>query len=231
MQLRGCGKETTPPSTPSWPEAIKGWRNRATAPRQTGALTADTLAIIGVLADDGLRRSEAAGLTWGDVELWAGRYGPAHDPEWKEPARTGDGGSDLGNRPVPEVDRPDNADPAAPVLGLTGEALASRVRTAAQAAGLGDRFTGHSGRIGMALRMVAAGAPNAAVQHRGRWKHGDMVGRYTCGEVSGEALEPAPRQLALWKAVQHAKLRSVSLPSIARELGIARNTVRRYAFD
>ena len=69
MQLRGCGKETTPPSTPSWPEAIKGWRNQATAPRQTGALIADTLAIIGVLADGGLRRYEAAGLTWGDVEL------------------------------------------------------------------------------------------------------------------------------------------------------------------
>ena len=28
-------------------------------------------AIIGVLADGGLRRSEAAALTWGDVELWA----------------------------------------------------------------------------------------------------------------------------------------------------------------
>ena len=28
------------------------------------------LAIIGVLADGGFRRSEAAALTWGDVELW-----------------------------------------------------------------------------------------------------------------------------------------------------------------
>ena len=42
-------------------------------------------------------------------------------------------------------------------------------------------------------------------------------------------LEPTPRQLALWKAVQHAKLQGVSLRGIARELGIARNTVRRYA--
>ena len=84
-------------------EAVKGSRNRAPAPRQAGALTADALArvrevlrlprrgrggrmesaettqrratldlaIIGVLADGGLRRSEAAALTWGDVELWA----------------------------------------------------------------------------------------------------------------------------------------------------------------
>ena len=40
---------------------------------------------------------------------------------------------------------------------------------------------------------------------------------------------PTPRQLALWKAVHHAKLQELSLREIARELGIARNTVRRYA--
>ena len=83
-------------------EAIKGWRNRASAPSQADALTNEALArirqtlrvprrgrggkmetpegarqrgtvdlaIIGVLADGGLRRSEAAALTWGDVEFW-----------------------------------------------------------------------------------------------------------------------------------------------------------------
>ena len=85
--------------------------------------------------------------------------------------------------------RPKDAEPTSPVFGLTGEALANRVRAAAQAAGLGDGFTGHSGRIGMARRRVAAGAPNAAVQRQGRWKHGDMVARYTRGESSGEALK------------------------------------------
>ena len=52
-----------------------------------------------------------------------------------------------------------------------------------------DQVLRHSGRIRMARRMVAAGAPNAAVQRRGRWKHGDMVARYTWGEVAGEALK------------------------------------------
>ena len=75
------------------------------------------------------------------------------------------------------------------MFGLTGEALANRVRAAARAAGLGEGFTGHRGRIGMARRMVAAGAPNAAVQNQGRWKHGDMVARYTRGESAGEALK------------------------------------------
>ena len=71
--------------------------------------------------------------------------------------------------------QPDGANPAAPAFGLTGQTLANLVRAAAKAAGLGDGFNGHSGRIGMARRMVAAGAPNAAVQNQGRWKHGDMV--------------------------------------------------------
>ena len=41
------------------------------------------------------------------------------------------------------------------MFGLTGEALANRVRAAC----LGDGLSGHSGRIDMARRMVAAGAP------------------------------------------------------------------------
>ena len=72
------------------------------------------------------------------------------------------------------------------MFGLTGEALANLVRDAAKAAGLGDGFTG---RIGMARRVVAAGALVAAVQHQGRWHHSDMVARYTRGEAAGEALK------------------------------------------
>ena len=60
--------------------------------------------------------------------------------------------------------------------------------SAGSTAGLGDGYNGHRGRIGMARRMVAAGAPNATVQHQGRWRHGAMVARYTRGESAGEAL-------------------------------------------
>ena len=85
--------------------------------------------------------------------------------------------------------QPEGANPVAPVFGLTGETLANRLRAAVKAAGLGHGFTGHSGRIGMARRMVAAGVPNAAVQNQRCWKNGSMVSRYTRGEVAGEALK------------------------------------------
>ena len=40
--------------------------------------------------------------------------------------------------------------------------------------------------------------------------------------------QATPRKQALWKAVQHAKLQGVHLRAIARQLGISRNTVRKY---
>ena len=41
--------------------------------------------------------------------------------------------------------------------------------------------------------------------------------------------QPTPRQVARWKAVQLAKSKGPSLRAIARELGIARDTVAKYA--
>ena len=153
------------------------------------ARTALDLAIIGLMADGGLRRSEAAALTWRDVEFWpdsTARITIRKGKNQPEPATVAV--TETTARAMREI-QPDDTDPAASVFGLTGETLANRVRAAARAAGLGDGFTGHSGRIGMARRMVAAGAPNAAVQRQGRWKHGDMVARYTRGEAAGEALQ------------------------------------------
>ena len=40
--------------------------------------------------------------------------------------------------------------------------------------------------------------------------------------------ELTPRQLALWKAVQHARVQGLALREIARQLGVSRNTVRKY---
>ena len=39
---------------------------------------------------------------------------------------------------------------------------------------------------------------------------------------------PTPTQLARWKAIRQARLKGLSLQAISRELGIARNTVRKY---
>ena len=83
--------------------------------------------------------------------------------------------------------QPGDADPAVPVFGLTGEALANRVRAAVRA----------SEKVSLDTAAASAwpgewsrrGRPTAAVQHQGRWKHGDMVAYYTRGEAAREALK------------------------------------------
>ena len=147
------------------------------------------LAIIGVMSDGGLRRSEAADLTWNDIEFW--EDGTARITIQKGKNQSGPltvAVTETTARALRDI-QPDGGDPSQSVFGLTGQTLANRVHAAASAAGLGEGFSGHSGRIGMARRMVAAGAPNAAVQNQGRWRDGSMVARYTRGEASGEALK------------------------------------------
>ena len=41
--------------------------------------------------------------------------------------------------------------------------------------------------------------------------------------------ELTSRQLAFWKAVQHARIQGLALREIARQFGFSRNTVRKYA--
>ena len=140
----GVQKGDNPARHPMVAEAMRGWRNRAPAPRQADALTSDALA----------RVREVFRLPK------RGRGGRMESAETAHKRAA----LDLA------------------IIGVMADGGLRRSEAAARAAGLGEGFTGHSGRIGMARRMVAAWAPNAAVQREGRWKHGDMVARYTRGE-------------------------------------------------
>ena len=52
---------------------------------------------------------------------------------------------------------------------------------------MGEGFSGHSGRVGVARRMARAGAPDSAIMRQGRWSSSAMVARYTRGESAGDA--------------------------------------------
>ena len=119
-------KLESPCRDPGVRASLKGWGRRLAKPqRQSGALTADMLAVIrltavqprrrgrgmetaeqaaergkfdvalaAALSDAGLRRSEAAALTWDDVQLW--RTAPAESP-WSAPRPTGEPGRGGGH--------------------------------------------------------------------------------------------------------------------------------------
>ena len=218
-------KLESPCRDPGVRASLKGWGRRLAKPqRQSGALTADVLAVIrltavqprrrgrgietpeqaaerakfdlalvAVLSDAGLRRSEAAALTWGDVQRWEDGSGRITVIRSKTDAEAQ--GAVVAITPdamaaLPAI-RPVGAGGEVKVFGLSESQIARRVKVIARAAGLSDCefFSGHSGRVGMARRMAQNGAPTHEIERQGRWKQGGgMVGRYTRGESAGSAL-------------------------------------------
>lgn len=148
------------------------------------------IALCAVLSDAGLRRSEAAALTWADVESAAdgsGRITIARSKTDQEGE-----GEIVAITPstVHALEAIRNgAGDVDPVFGMSESTIARRVKAAAATAGLGDHFSGHSGRVGLAQRMTAAGAPAQAVMVQGRWKNAGTVARYTKAISAGAALQ------------------------------------------
>ena len=140
------------------------------------------LALVAALSDAGLRRSEAAALTWGDVQRWddgSGRITVVRSKTDVEAA-----GAVVAITPAVmqalDAIRPAGVASSEKVFGLSESQIARRVKAIAKAAGLADWefFSGHSGRVGMARRMAQNGAPTHEIERQGRWKQGGgMVGR------------------------------------------------------
>ncbi len=218
-------KLESPCRDPGVRASLKGWGRRLSRPqRQSGALTADILAVIrltavqprrrgrgietpeqaaergrfdvalvAVLSDAGLRRSEASSLTWGDVQRWEDGSGRITVVRSKTDAEAQ--GAVVAITPAAmgalSALRPAGVAGEVKVFGLSESQIARRVKAIARAAGLEnwEFFSGHSGRVGMARRMAQNGAPTHEIERQGRWKQGGgMVGRYTRGETAGSAL-------------------------------------------
>ena len=218
-------KLESPCRDPGVRASLKGWGRRLAKPqRQSGALTADVLAVIrltaqqprkrgrgmetagqaeerarfdvalvAVLSDAGLRRSEASSLTWGDVQRWDDGSGRITVIRSKTDAEAVGAVMAITPAAMGALDeiRPAGVRGDEKVFGLSESQIARRVKAIARAAGLADWefFSGHSGRVGMARRMAQNGAPTHEIERQGRWKQGGgMVGRYTRGESAGSAL-------------------------------------------
>ena len=152
------------------------------------------IALASVLSDAGLRISEAANLRWRDVLDAENNAGLVYI----ERSKTDQAGEGAYVVVTPETLvalkqlRQDSGlmpDADAPVFGLSMSQISRRVDSMARAAGLGEGYSGHSGRVGLAIRMTRRGAPLQAVQTHGRWKSPSMPARYTRSEKALEALE------------------------------------------
>ena len=151
------------------------------------------IALASALSDAGLRVSEAAALRWRDVLDAENEAGLIY-VERSKTDQEGEGayvvvtpGTLVALKELRQDSEAWTDDD--PVFGLSESQISRRVDGMARAAGLGDGYSSHSGRVGLAIRMTRRGAPLQAVQTHGRWKSPQMPARYTRGEKALEALE------------------------------------------
>ena len=145
------------------------------------------IALASVMRDGLLRRGEAAAATWGDVTLEPDGSGrllvrrSKTDPEGIGTVLF------LSRQTVQDLRaiRPEDSTGDDPVFGLSAQQIHHRLRAAARAAGLGDEFSGHSARVGMAQDLAGSGIELPALMTAGRWSSPTMPARYTRSQLAG----------------------------------------------
>lgn len=143
------------------------------------------IAIATVMRDALLRRSEAAELRWGDVEFSADGSSlvTIRRSKTSHVSAVQYVGTDA-TAALRRI-RPLNAHPDSRVFGLrSGRSISNRLGAMAREAGLGEGFSGHSPRVGMAQDLTAAGVGLAALMVAGRWRSERMPAHYARGEAA-----------------------------------------------
>ena len=148
------------------------------------------VALMSVLRDGLLRRSEAAELRWGDVEFREDGSALLQVRRSKTDPEAEGVVLYIGQEAAQALRAlmPEGAavvDPESTVFGLSASQIGRRIKAAAQAAGLGEGFTGHSGRVGMAQDLAATGVDLPALMTAGRWKSSRMPAKYTERQAAG----------------------------------------------
>ena len=84
--------------------------------------------------------------------------------------------------------KPEDVDVDDLVFNLSPSQIGRRIQAAAKQAGLGDGYSGHSPRVGMAVRMSRNSAPAHVIARQGRWAALTQVEKYTRNETAADAL-------------------------------------------
>ena len=144
------------------------------------------IALIGLMRDCLLRRSEAAEARWNHI---------TSDPDGtgrlfvglSKTDQKGEGVllfvSSQTMRDLAVIRHDDARDQL--VFGLHPKTIGRRITAAARAAGEIGAYSGHSARVGMARDLARAGEELPSLMTAGRWKGPEMVARYIAHERAG----------------------------------------------
>ena len=161
--------------------SAKGRRESEEAARRRGAID---IALISVMRDALLRRSEAVRLLWRDVEFREDRTAlvtirSTSEEEGEDAVQfVGVEATAALKAILPPVD--DATDIATqPVFGFRFDrTIANRIKAAAEDAELDGDFRGHSPRLGMAMDLDKEGISRPEIARAGRWTSIQMLERY-----------------------------------------------------
>ena len=145
------------------------------------------IALISLMRDAMLRVSEAAALTWEDIVAEADGTGRLLIRRSKTDSE-GEGSVAFLSAPtmvaLELICRAKGATDS--VFGLRPNQISRRIKQAAQAAELGDGFSGHSPRVGMARDLARVGIELPSLMNAGRWRSPAMPAHYTRNETAGK---------------------------------------------
>ena len=145
------------------------------------------IALVSVMRDGLLRRSEASDLLWSDVERMADGTGRLtvrrsktdQVSEGKVLYLSASSMADL------EAIRPDGQDHGhLTIFGLSSSQIGRRIARSCEIAGFAGAYSGHSPRVGMAQDLAAHGAELPALMEAGRWDSPTMPARYTRSQAA-----------------------------------------------
>ena len=144
------------------------------------------IAMLSLMRDALLRRGEAAALTWADVAGEPDGTGRLRIVRSKTDREGRGAVAFLSKNTMSALDaiRGDSR-PGDSVQGMSVRQMNNRIKAAAVAAGVGEGFSGHSARVGMAQDLVRAGTELTALMNAGRWKSHEMPAHYTRNEEAG----------------------------------------------
>ncbi len=141
------------------------------------------IALISLMRDAMLRVSEAAALTWKDIAAEPDGTGRLLIRRSKTDAE-GQGAVAFLSAPTMAALSPvRNQETAADsIFGLRPNQISARIKQAALAANLGNGYSGHSPRVGMARDLARAGTELPSLMNAGRWRSAAMPAHYTRNE-------------------------------------------------
>lgn len=145
------------------------------------------IAMVSVMRDALLRRSEASALVWDDIEAMADGSGRVTVRRSKTDQAAEGRVLFLSERTMSDLKvlRNQKSEQGnAPVFGLSGSQIGRRIARACEVAGFPGAFSGHSPRVGMAQDLAANGAELPALMEAGRWESPTMPARYTRSQAA-----------------------------------------------